>query len=573
VTPAAPPSPRGERDAARARRALPVLAPWLRDYRARWLGFDLVAGLTLAAYAVPASLAYSTLAGLPAESGLYAYLVGGIAYAAFATSRHVAFGPTSSISILLGGSLAGLAAGSSPADAGALLAVLVAGVALIGWVLRFGQIASFISDTILAGFKAGAALVIASTQLPKLLGISSDAPGFFGRTRDLMWRIDETHLPSLAVGLAGLALLAVGQRFLPARPVALVVVVLSLIVSSVAGLPQQGVAVVGDLAPGLPAIELPALVAAQVPGLLPLVLGCFLLAYVEAVSAARTFAEKHRYEIDQGRELLALGMANLATGLAQGYPAAGGMSQSAVNERAGARSPLALVFASGAIAVVLLFLTHLMSDLPQPILAAVVLMAVKDLIDVGELRHLARVNKIEFRVAMVAFVAVLVLGILFGLLLAVIFSIWMLLRWAANPHAAVLGRIPGTDRFGDAERHPKNERTPGVTIFRVEGGLYYFNVATVKSRLLELLEDAPEPVELVIFDLSTSPQIDVAGVRMLGELHDRLAEKGIALELAEVHASSRELLRAEGMEGRFGKIDRASTVLGLLEARTPAAAG
>ncbi len=243
------------------------------------------------------------------------------------------------------------------------------------------------------------------------------------------------------------------------------------------------------------------------------------------------------------------------------------MSQTAVNERAGARSPLALVVAAVAIGALLLHVAGLLHELPRAVLAAVVPMAIKDLIDVAAFRHLRRVNKVELRIALVALLVVLAFGILEGLLLGAIFSLAMLLRWAANPHTAVLGRIPGTDRFGDVERHPENETTPGVLFFRVEGGLYYFNVETVKERFLEAVERHEGPLELVAFDLSTSPQIDLAGVRTLGELHDRTAERGVAMELAEAHASVRELLRAEGMEKRFGSIDRATTCAGILDER------
>src|SRR5262249_51044447 len=271
--------------------------------------------------------AYSSLAGLPPESGLYAYLAGGLAYAALGTSRQLAIGPTSSISILLAASLPGLGGDPShQARLAAFVACLVAVIGLIAWSVRFGHIASFVSDTILAGFKAGAAIVIASTQLPKLFGLHLQSDGFFALLRDLVVRAGETHLPSLAVGLAGLALLALGQRLFPARPVALLVVVLSLVVARLADLGAHGVALLGALPAGLPALALPMVDPGEIRDLTPLALGCFLLAYVEAISAARTFAEKHRYEIDADRELLALGMANLAAGLAHAYPAAGGMS-------------------------------------------------------------------------------------------------------------------------------------------------------------------------------------------------------------------------------------------------------
>ncbi|MBY0280126.1 SulP family inorganic anion transporter [Candidatus Binatia bacterium] len=553
------------------------IAPWVRTYRLSCLPFDVLAGLTLAAYAIPVSLAYSSLAGLPSELGLYCYLAGGLAFALLGSSRVVAFGPTSSIAILLGSGLAGLAGGDAQRHVALamLAAILVAVIAFIAWLLRFGHVASFVSDTVLTGFKAGAAIVIAGTQLPKLLGIDARAKELFPMVGELAGRLGEVNPYALAVGVAGIVLLVVGQWLLPARPVALLVVILSIVASGVLDLRQHGVAVVGELPAGLPSLALPHVALHDVRAVLPLALGCFLLAFIEDISAARTFAERDRESLDANRELLALGAGNLAAALVQGYPAAGGMSQSAVNAKAGARSPLSLVFASLAIGVALLFLTHTLRTLPVPILAAVVFLAVKDMIDVRALRHLRHVNKIEYAVALVSLAGVLVFGILVGLLLAAIFSVVMLLRWAANPHTAVLGRIPGTDRFGDVERHPHNETFPGVLIFRVEGGIFYFNADSVKDQFLARVAQQGTGLGLVIFDLSSSPQVDLAGIRMLGELHDRLAERGVVLEVTEAHQQVRELLRAEGMESRFGKITRKTTCNTLVEewlARSSAAA-
>ena len=543
------------------------IAPWLGTYRAEFLPFDLLAGLTLAAYAIPVSLAYSSLAGLPSELGLYCYLAGGVAFALLGTSRVVAFGPTSSIAILLGSTLGGLAGASVQrhVDLAMLAAMLVALIAFVAWLLRFGHVASFVSDTVLTGFKAGAAIVIAGTQLPKLLGIEAHGKDLFPLVGELAARAEEVNPWALGVGVAGIVLLLLGQWLLPARPVALLVVILSIVASEVLDLRAHGVPTVGTLPAGLPSLGVPDVGLHDVRLVLPLALGCFLLAFVEDVSAARTFAERDRESLDANRELLALGAGNLAAALVHGYAAAGGMSQSAVNARAGARSPLSLVVASLAIAAALLFLTHTLDALPVPILAAVVFLAVKDMIDARALRHLRHVNKIEYAVALVSLAGVLAFGILEGLLLAAIFSVVMLLRWAANPHTAVLGRIPGTDRFGDVERHPHNETFAGVLIFRCEGGIFYFNVDSVKEQLLARVARHDHALRLVIFDLSSSPQVDLAGVRMLGELHDRLDERGVVLEIVEAHQKVRELLRAEGMEERFGRITRKTTCNMLLE--------
>ena len=318
-------------------------------------------------------------------------------------------------------------------------------------------------------------------------------------------------------------------------------------------------ATVGALPPGLPDLRLPSLRLRDVDGILPLSCACFLLSYIEGVSAARTLAAKNDYAIDPRQELLALGAANLAVAFGQGFPVAGGLSQSAVNDKAGARTPLALVFASLTLAACLLFLTKLLANLPTVVLAAVVLVAVKGLIDLRALRHLWRVSRLEFKIALVALVGVLLLGILKGVLLAAIASLLMLLAGVARPHVAFLGRIPGTRRFSDLERHSDNEEIPGVVIFRVEASVLYFNADHIRQVVWERIEKAPQAV-LAVCDLSDAPRVDVAGTRMLLALHRDLAKRGILMRVVEAHAKVRDLLRAESLEEQVGYLGRHMSV-------------
>jgi MFS superfamily sulfate permease-like transporter len=294
----------------------------------------------------------------------------------------------------------------------------------------------------------------------------------------------------------------------------------------------------------------------DVDGVIPLAFACLLLAYVEGVSAARTLAQKNGYAIDPRQELLGLGAANLAAAFGQGYPVAGGLSQSSVNDKAGAKSPLALVFASLTIALCLIFLTGLLRNLPNVVLAAIVLVAVKGLIDIGELRHLWRVSRFEFGVSMVALAGVLVLGILKGVMLAAVVSLLLLIRRASRPHVAFLGRIPGFRGLSDMERNPDNEPVPGALVFRVEASLLYFNVAHVQEVVWTKIRTSAAPVKLVVCDLSVTPHVDVAGARMLSKLHGELESAGIAFRLAGAHATVRDILRAEGLEERAGYFGR-----------------
>jgi sulfate permease, SulP family len=541
-------------------RRLPELLPpldWLPRYDRAWLGRDAIAGITLAAYAIPVSLAYASLAGLPPQYGIYCYLVGGVGYALFGTSRQLAVGPTSAIAMLVGTTVAGMAGGDPArwAAIASLAALVVAVLGVLAWLMRLSGLVAFISETILTGFKAGAALTIALTQLPKLFGVPGGGDHFFERLWILGGQLAQTNVLVLALGLAAISLLVLGEKKCPGRPVALVVVALAIATVWLAQLDQHGVAIVGVLPAGLPHFEWPSLGMSDVDGVLPLAAACFLLGYVESVSAARTLAAKHGYEIDPRQELLALGVANALAAFSQGFPIAGGLSQSAVNDKAGARTPLALVFASVTIGICLLYLTGLLRTLPTVILAAIVLVAVRGLIDVRALRHLWRVSRFEFSIAMLALAGVLLLGILKGVLLAVVVSLLMLLATIARPHVAFLGRIPGTRRYSDAERHPDNELIPDVLIFRVESSLLYFNAEHVRNCVGARIS-AMGSLRLVVCDLSNSPHVDVAGASMLAALHRELTTRGIQLRIVEAHAGVRDLLRAEDLEEQVGYFGR-----------------
>ena len=546
-------------------------AQWLAGYQSKWLAPDLLAGFTLAAYAIPVSLAYASLAGLPPQMGLYCYLVGGLGYALFGSSRHLAIGPTSAISLVFGVTLAHLAGGDPDRllSLAALATMLAAGLFVLAWLLRLSVIVNFISDSSLTGFKAGAALAILVTQLPKLFGVPGGGEDFFSRLGVIFRQLGDTNLAVFAMGIVAIGLLMLGDKWFPGRPVALAVVILSLLAVPLLGLSQHSVYVVGQLPAGLPAL---------VPGgfhlhdldvdtwrqLASLAFACFLLSYIESISAARAFALKYRYEVDARQELLGLGAANLLIGLFQGYPSAGGLSQSAVNEKAGARTPLALVFASVTLALVLLFLTGLFRNLPNTVLAAVVLVAVLGLIDVRELRHLFRVSRTDFTAAIVALVSVLLLGILNGVIVAVVASLVMLLLRTSTPHVAFLGRIPGTNRFSDVARHPDNEPVPGVLIFRVEAPLLYFNVDHVQRTVLERVRSRPDGLHMVVCDLSNSPYLDLAGARMLARLYDELKRMNIELLVVEAHATLRDILRAEGLDKLVGPLHRETSLVDAL---------
>jgi high affinity sulfate transporter 1 len=548
---------------------------WLRTYDRGWLRGDIVAGITLGAYLLPAGLGDASLANLPPEAGLYACLFGGMFFWLFCSSRHTVVTVTSAISLLTGASL-GEISGGDPTRFGALAAgtaLLVALIAFIAWLARSGTIISFISESVMVGFKCGVALYLASTQLPKLFGVHGAHGDFWENTGTFLKHLPETNPASIAVGGGALAVLILGKIFLKNKPVALFVVVGGIIVSSWLGLDARGVKLLGDVPQGLPALGLPAIGWADLNHLLPLAIACFLLGAVETAAIGRMFAAKHGGRLDANQEFLALAAANLAAGLGRGFPISGGMSQSVVNEGGGARTPLSGALASGLILIVVLFFSHQLRALPQPVLAAVVLVAVAGLFKLSALKHLWRADRPEFVVAMAAIVGVMSSGLLRGVLIGAIISLVQLVRRASRPHVAFLGRIPGTRRFSDRERHPDNERIPGVLIFRPEAGLVYFNVDHVRDSIMDHVRAEPEPPRLVVLDLSASPRVDLQSAQTLGELADDLTAAGIAVQAVEARASVRERLRNEGVDTKLGGVNRFSSVADAVESKLPSARG
>ena len=548
---------------------LPIPAlTWLRTYDKSWLRGDVVAAITLAAYLLPAALGDASLANLPPEAGLYACLFGGLTFWLFCSTRHTAISVTSAISLLIGASL-GEIAGGDTTRFGALAAgtaLLVAGIAFVAWLVKAGAIVNFISESVMTGFKCGVALFLASTQLPKLFGFHGEHGSFWVNSGYFLKHLNETNPTSLLVGGLALAILVAGKIYLKTKPVAIFVVMGSIVASSVLELDQYGVKLLGEVPQGLPAVGLPAIQWADLNQLLPLAFACFLLGAVETAAIGRMFTARHGGRLDANQEFLALAAANLAAGLGRGFPVSGGMSQSLVNEGGGARTPLSTALAGGFILVVVLFFSHLLSALPQPVLAAIVLIAVAGLFQATELKHLWHASRSEFVVATTALLGVMTSGLLRGVLIGAVISLVQLLRRSARPHVAFLGRIPGTRRFSDRERHPDNELIPGVLIFRPEANLIYFNVDSVRDTIGERVRAEAPPPKLVILDLSAAPLVDLQSAHTLAGLADELTATGIRVHVVETRSAVRELLRREGLDARLGGIDRFTSVADAVDA-------
>jgi sulfate permease, SulP family len=529
---------------------------WMRAYKAKDFPTDLVAGLSLAAFVIPESLAYASLAQLPPVTGLYCYLVAGIAYALFGTSRQLAVGPTSALAIVVATSVVAMAGGdlSRAVALASALALIVGIVCIAGRFVGLANIAYFISDAILIGFKTGAALYIASTQLPKLFGIEGVTGNVFERVGHVVQSLHETHVPSLVVGLAAIALFVAFGRLLPGRPTTLFVVAVAIAVMSAFGLAETGVKIVGKIPTGLPAITVPNVSLSDISALIPIALACVLLAYGEAISVARSFAQKHGYDISPEQELTALGAANIATGLARGFPVAGGMSQTAVNDMGGARSPFSLLVTSGAIALTLLFFARFFHNLPEPVLAAVVLMAASHMVRLADLRALRLASRPEFRISLVAFFGVLIFGLLDGLLLAAAGSLIMVIAHASRPPVVVLGRDPVAGHFVNRARYPDAIETPGALVIRSAGAWFYFNADHIRRQVFNLLGEAPAGIKTIVIDFSLVPAVDVTAGGVLCALARSLKSRNIATELAGLRDDVRENLTAVGAEQDLGPI-------------------
>jgi SulP family sulfate permease len=540
---------------------------WLRNYHPGWFRLDLLAGITLAAYLLPAALGDASLARLPPQAGLYACLFGGLVFWIFCGSRQTAISVTSAISLVIGASLGEITGGITMrfAALAAATALLVSLIAFIAWLARAGVMVHFISESVMTGFKCGVALFLASTQLPKVFGFHGAHGSFWENTSYFFKHLNQTNSMSLLVGGIALGLLVLGKIFFKHKPVALFVVIGGIASASMFALETRGVDLIGAVPQGIPPLRFPAVQWHDLNEILPLAFACFLLGAVETAAVGRMFAAKYGGRFDANQENLALAASNLVAGLGGGFPVSGGTSQSLVNEEGGAKTPLSTAFAAFFILMVALFFSHLLSALPQPVLAAVVLVAIAGLLNLSALKGLWLDDRSEFVVAMAAFAGVVTFGLLRGVMLGALISLVQLVRVSSRPHVALLGRIPGTRRFSDRDRHEDNELIPNVMIFRPESALIYFNVDNVCEAILSRVHLQPAPPKLVVVDLSAAPMVDMQSAHMLAAMADELTAMRIHFHAVEPRSSVRDRLRREGVDSKLGGVNRFTTVADVID--------
>jgi sulfate permease, SulP family len=537
-------------------RFLPILA-WLPAYQRSWLRADLIAGLTVVALLIPEGMAYAQIAGVPPVAAFYAAPIGLLLFAVFGTSRQLVVAVSSAIAAMSFATVSGIAQPNTSEFIvmTAALAVLTGLVCVLAGLLKLGRIAQFFSESVMVGFISGLALIIIVKQLPKIFGVESGEGNVWVRLYDFVIHLPETHLPTLITGLACLALLILLERYLPRIPGALVALVVGILISVLFGLEGRGVEVVGDLPSGLTAPKWPAMPLQSWLQLLPGALGLALVCFAEAIGPSRAFAAAHKYEIDPNQEWLGVGASNFGAGLFQGFPIGASLSKSAANDQAGAHSEMSGVIAAVVTALVALFLTRFFYPLPETTLGVIVIVAVSHMVKVKPMRHLYRVRRADFVLAVVALLAVVTVEILQGLLFAVIISLFALVWRASKPRLAVLGRVPNNLDFSDVRRHPENITIPGLMVARPENDLFFANAAGVREAIIHEVSSSPEPVEVVLIDLVSTSDLDAPGADMLIELHKELREREVRLILTRMLAPVRQTLERADIESEIGPQD------------------
>ncbi|MCJ7515920.1 MAG: SulP family inorganic anion transporter [Dehalococcoidia bacterium] len=541
---------------------IPILQ-WLPHYQWRqWLRADVIAGITLWGVVVPEGMAYAGLAGLPPQAGLYTILAALVAYAIFGTSRQLVVVATSASAVMLAATLTAL----NPPDQGtylalaAVLIVMIGAIFIFSGILRLGFITNFISRPVMEGFIFGLAIFIVVKQLPKLFGIHAGTGNTFEQLMYLFNHLGQTNLLVLAVGGVALVLLFVLHRLSRRVPAGLAVLVLGIIVSAVFSLSIHGVAVVGKIPTGLPSFVLPDIrpdyLWTLLPrwALLPGALGIALVIYTEGLGAANAFASKHGYEVNPNQELISYGIANLGSAVLGGMAAGGSLSQSSVNDGAGAKSSVSLLIAAAMGLITVIALTPLFTALPEAVLAAIIIYAVSHLMKWRQMQRFFQISQVEFWLGMVSLLGVLIVDVLPGLAIAVLLSLVIVIYRSSRPYGSVLGQVPGEPgAYTDIRRHPESKSIPGLLIFRFNSPLYFANATLFHSRLKEIIRLSTPPTKAVVVDMVTNDQLDITSIEMLEKLAAELERNRIEIMVAEVHQPVREMARRSGLAEHLDK--------------------
>lgn len=533
----------------------PITA-WLPAYAREFLRTDIISGVTVWGVMVPVAMAYAQMAGVPPEAGLYAAFAALPAYAVFGTSRHLKVTASSTMAVMSAAVVGSIAGGDIDRYLAltAALALTVGVLLLLAGIARLGFISDFLSKSVVTGFVFGLAITIAIGQLPKLFGVPATSGNSFQQLAGLIAELDQTNPWTLAIGAGTLALIFVIKRLYPRIPAGLVALALGILAVTIFDLDQKGVSIVGVIPTGLPTPGLPHISLTDLPFLITGAVGIVFLAVGESLGSARAFAAKYRYEIDPDQELIALGAANLSAGLFQGFTVDASLSSTATADEAGARTQLSSIVTAALVIVTVIVLAPLFHNLPNAVLAAIVIASVTGLMDVAELRRYYTSNRVDFVLAMAALLGVISTDVLTGLLIAVFLSLVIILYRASRPYLAVLGQTPGqVAAYGDLARHPENLRVPGLLIVRLDAPLYFLNANVARNQILDLITSSQPAPAAVLFDLGASADLDIASLDMLKNLVVELDEIGIDVLLAQVRGGVRDRLRHANLMAEIGE--------------------
>jgi high affinity sulfate transporter 1 len=508
----------------------------LRTYKREWLPRDLIAGFVLSALLVPQGMAYAELAGLPPITGLYTTVVALLAYAALGPSPFLVLGPDSSLGPMIAAVVLPLIAtsGEEAITLAGMLAILVGLVCAGASLAKLGFVADLISKPVRVGYLAGLAVTIVIGQLPKLFGYSVDASGLFRELQAWFASLSLTNVAALAVGLIALGLIVGLRKFAPRAPGVLIAVVVGIVISSVLDLASRGVSVVGVLPQGFPRPSLPAAGLENIPLLFAAAIGISLVAIGDTISTSAGFAARKGYEVNSNQELMGIGAANLMAGVFQGFPVSTSSSRTAVAEQSGAKTQLTGLVAAGAVMVMLLFLPGLMRNLPQSALAAVIIAAAIRLFDYAEMRRLLRLRRSEFLLALASLLGVAFVGVLEGIVIAVLLSIFDFFRRAWRPYAAVLGKPEGVEGYHDMTRYPGAQQVPGLLIVRWNAPLFFANANIFREYIRKLVAETSPAPKWILVSAEPVTDIDTSAADVLVDLDLELNNKDIHLVFAEM---------------------------------------
>lgn len=530
----------------------------LSGYRIGWLRPDIAAGLSIAAVGLPSAIAYPVIAGLPPETGIYVSIAAPLAYAVFGVSRRLIVGPDAGTMTVLAAAIASITAGMpevTASDRVALAALLAVGVGLAclgARAMRLGVLATFLSRPILVGFFAGISLSILIGQIGRFTGLKITSQGMLGPIVELLEGIDLIHWPTVALAIAMLVLLQAARAFNSPMPGPVLALVVSVALSGIFDFQGHGIAVVGELPRGLPALTLPSLSGLPLDRVVPGCAAIFLVSFGSGIVAARSFGNRMGEQVDANRELIGLGSANIAAGLFGGFPISFSESRTATNLTVGGQSQLTGVASALALIATLLFLGDALRILPVAALAAILVFAALSLIDIGELRQIWKISRIEFAFALITMWGTISLGVLNGVMIAITATLVYLLRNMMYPRDAFFGRIPGRDGFYKLHRFPQARGTPGLVIWMVEGSLLFFNTDYVRGRIRTITEALPAGTRWFVLDAGAIAQMDSTAVGMLDEVRADLRSRGVTLCFAELHTEARDLLQRAGLIDRIG---------------------